>query len=159
MDTILSLLTGGATGLIGTVLSGGLKYFTNKQEQSHELKVMEMELRHMDKEAEVALKIEEKKQEGKEAQAAWAGLEASYREAGQRWSTGDSGWIVAVDVVRGLMRPLLTLALVVLMGTIYFIHGPANPTMQEQIVATVLYLATSAVLWWFGSRMADTKKK
>lgn len=159
MDIILGLLTGGATGLIGTALSGVMKFFTNKQEQSHELKVMEMELRHMDKEAEVALKIEEKKQEGKEAQAAWAGLEASYREAGQRWSTGDSGWIVAVDVVRGLMRPLLTLALVVLMGTIYFIHGPDNPTMQEQIVATVLYLATSAVLWWFGSRMADTKKK
>lgn len=159
MDIILGLLTGGATGLIGTALSGVMKFFTNKQEQSHELKVMEMELKHMDKEAEVALKIEEKKQEGKEAQAAWAGLEASYREAGQRWSTGDSGWIVFVDVVRGLMRPLLTLALVVLMGVIYFVHAPANPTMQEQIVATVLYLATSSVLWWFGSRMSDTKKK
>ena len=159
MDILLGLLTGGATGLIGTALSGVMKYFTNKQEQGHELKVMEMELKHMDKEAEVALKIETKKQEGKEAQAAWAGLEASYREAGQRWSTGDSGWIVMVDVVRGLMRPLLTLCLVILMGTIYFLHGPQNPGMQEQIVATVLYLATSAVLWWFGSRMAQTGKK
>lgn len=159
MDIILGLLTGGATGLIGTALSGVMKYFTNKQEQSHELKVMDMELKHMDKEAEVALKIEEKKQEGKEAQAAWAGLEASYREAGQRWSTGDSGWIVFVDVVRGLMRPLLTLCLVILMGTIFFTHATDNPSMQEQIVATVLYLATSAVLWWFGSRMSDSKKK
>jgi hypothetical protein len=159
MDILLGLLTGGATGLIGTALSGVMKFFTNKQEQSHELKVMDMELKHMDKEAEVALKIEEKKQEGKEAQAAWAGLEASYREAGQRWSTGDSSWIVFVDVVRGLMRPLLTLCLVVLMGTIYFLHGPQNPGMQEQIVATVLYLATSSVLWWFGSRMAQTGKK
>jgi hypothetical protein len=159
MDVILGLLTGGATGLIGTALSGVMKYFTNKQEQSHELQVMEMELKHMDKEAEVALKIEEKKQEGKEAEAAWRGLEASYREAGQRWSTGDSGWIVFVDVVRGLMRPLLTLALVVLMGTIYFTLGVDKPTMQSQIVSTILYLATAAVLWWFGSRMADSKKK
>lgn len=159
MDIILGLLTGGATGLIGTALSGVMKFFTMKQEQSHELKVMEMELKHMDKEAEVALKIETKKQEGKEAEAAWRGLEASYREAGQRWSTGDSGWIVFVDVVRGLMRPLLTLALVILVGTIYFTLGADKPTMQEQIVSTVLYLATAAVLWWFGSRMSEAKKK
>ena len=159
MDVILGLLTGGATGLIGTIVSGGLKYFNMKQEQSHELKVMEMELKTMDKEAEVALKIEAKKQEGKEAEAAWRGLEASYREAGQRWSTGSSGWIVLVDVVRGLMRPLLTLALVVLMGVIYFTLGVDKPTMQAQIVSTVLYLATAAVLWWFGSRMSDSKKK
>lgn len=159
MDIILGLLTGGATGLIGTALSGVMKYFTNKQEHAQEIAIMDMELKHMDKEAEVALKIEEKKQEGKEAEAAWRGLEASYREAGQRWSTGDSGWIVFVDVVRGLMRPLLTLILVILMGTIFFTHARDNVTMQEQIVATVLYLATSAVLWWFGSRMAQTGKK
>ncbi len=159
MEVILSLLTGGATGLIGTALSGVMKFFTMKQEQSHELKVMEMELKHMDKEAEVALKIETKKQEGKEAEAAWRGLEASYREAGQRWSTGDSGWIVFVDVVRGLMRPLLTLSLVILVGVIYFTLGPDKPTMQDQIIATILYLATAAVLWWFGSRMAQTPKK
>jgi len=159
MEAILSLITGGATGLLGTAISGVMKYFTNKQEQSHELKVMDMELKHMDREAEIALKIEEKKQEGKEAQAAWAGLEASYREAGQRWSTGNSGWIVFVDVIRGLMRPVLTLCLVILMGVIYFMLGPDTPHMQGQIVNTILYLATSAVLWWFGSRMSDTKKK
>ena len=159
MDIILGLLTGGATGLIGTALSGVMKYFTNKQEHAQELAIMDMELKKMDKEAEVALKIESKKQEGKEAEAAWRGLEASYREAGQRWSTGDSGWIVFVDVVRGLMRPLLTLCLVVLMGTIYFTLGPAKPQMQDQIIATVLYLATASVLWWFGSRMAQQPKK
>jgi hypothetical protein len=159
MDIVLGLLTGGATGLIGTALSGVMKFFNMKQEQAHELKVMEMELRQMDKEAEIALSIEEKKQEGKEAEAAWRGLEASYREAGQRWSTGDSGWIVFVDVVRGLMRPLLTLLLVVLMGVIYFTLGADKPSMQDQIIATVLYLATASVLWWFGSRMLDNKKK
>jgi len=159
VDIILGLLTGGATGLIGTALSGVMKFFTMKQEQGHELKVMEMELKHMDKEAEVALKIESKKQEGKEAEAAWRGLEASYREAGQRWSTGDSGWIVFVDVVRGLMRPLLTLCLVILMGLIYFTLAPDKPQMQDQIIATILYLATAAVLWWFGSRMAQPGKK
>lgn len=158
MSIILSLLTGGATGLIGTALSGVMKFFTNKQEQSHELKVMEMELRHMDKEAEVALKIEAKKQEGKEAIAAWAGLEASYKEAGQRWSTGDSGWIVFVDVVRGLMRPLLTLLLVILMGAIYFTLAPEQTEMHDQIIATILYLATASVLWWFGSRAISRKK-
>ncbi len=158
MSIILSLLTGGATGLIGTALSGVMKFLNAKQEQSHELKVMEMELRHMDKEAEVALKIESKKQEGKEAIAAWAGLEASYKEAGQRWSTGDSGWIVFVDVVRGLMRPLLTLTLVVLMGTIYFTLATDNMEMRDQIIATVLYLATASVLWWFGSRAISRNK-
>jgi hypothetical protein len=45
------------------------------------------------------------------------------------------------------------------MGVIYFTLGIDKPTMQAQIVSTVLYLATASVLWWFGSRMADSKKK
>lgn len=157
LDFLLNVVSGGATGLLGTVLSGGLKYFTNKQEQAHELAVMEMQMRQMDKEAAIARDIKELEMEGEQAKAAWAGLEASYKEAGRRWSTGDSQWIVAIDVVRGLMRPVLTLGLLGLTAGIYFTLATDDIKMSQAIVQTVLYTTTTALLWWFGSRQLEKK--
>jgi hypothetical protein len=157
MDLILGVMSGGATGLIGSVLSGGVKFFTDRQNQKHELAKMGLELQHMDKEAEIARDIKELDMEGAEAAAAWKGLEASYAESGKRWSTGDSGWIIAVDVVRGMMRPLLTLALVGVTTGIYFTLGDDSETLQERIIATILYLTALALSWWFADRQITKK--
>ena len=157
MDLILGVVSGGATGLIGSVLSGTVKIFTDRQNQSHELAKMEMELRHMDKEAELAREMKELELEGIEAQAAWKGLEASYVEAGKRWSTGNSPWIIAVDVVRGMMRPLLTLSLVALTTGVYFSLGVDSLQLQERIIATILYLTALALSWWFADRQIAKK--
>lgn len=162
LDLVLGVLSGGATGLIGTVISGGMKFFENKQKHSHELAIMDMEMRQMDKEAEIARDIKELDMEGKDRTAAWAALEASYKESTTRMSTGDSKWLVVVDVVRGLMRPVMTLGMLVLMGVIYFtvadsLMDPDGVSMQVKIIFTVNYLATTSVLWWFGTRMMDKK--
>lgn len=157
IDLILGVVSGGMTGLLGSVLSGGVKFFTDRQNQKHELSKMEMELRHMDKEADIARDIKEMDLEGQEAAAAWKGLEASYAESGKRWSTGDSGWIVAVDVVRGMMRPVLTLALVGVTTGIYFTLGDESESLQERIIATILYLTALALSWWFADRQITKK--
>ena len=118
-----------------------LQFFQKRQQNVHDLAVMQMEMQQMDKEAEIAERIEEVKLEAADSQAAWKGLEASYREAAKRWSTGDSQWIVIVDVVRGLMRPALTLGLVMMVGAIYFtIDGSDEANIKERVIATILRL-------------------
>jgi hypothetical protein len=157
LDLVMSVLTGGATGLIGTVISGGMKFFENKQKHGHELAIMEMEIKQMGVEAQIAKDVAELEMEGKDRTAAWAALEASYKESTSRMSTGDSGWLVAVDVVRGLMRPVITLGLLIMIGAIYFtvavdLVGPDGTPMRVFIINIVLYVGTTAVLWWFGTR-------
>lgn len=162
LDLIMGVLSGGVTGLIGTVISGGMKFFENKQKHGHELAIMDMEIKQMHVEAEIAKDVAELEMEGKDRQAAWSALEASYKESTSRMSTGDSAWLIVVDVVRGLMRPVMTLGLLVLMGVIYFtvasgLTAPDGMEMQVKIIFTVTYLATTSVLWWFGTRMMDKK--
>ena len=72
-----------------------------------------------------------------------------------------------VDSVRGLIRPILTLYMVVL-ATMMFVWAQrlagdkaitpdAAVQLIGQIVATILYLTTACVLWWFGSRPPKQK--
>ena len=96
LDLVLGVLSGGATGLLGTVLSGALKFFENRQKNSHELAVMELEMEQMDKEAQIAKDIKELDMEGKDRAAAWSALEASYKEATTRMSSGDHPALVCL---------------------------------------------------------------
>ena len=163
-DAILSIATGGATGLLGTVLSGVLGFFKQRQAHAQELELRKLDLEMMDKEAQFALAQEEVKAESAERQAEWEGLKASYAEASVRWSgglplTAGQGWcLVIVDLVRGLMRPGLTVGLVALVAVIYSTQK-GGPDLEVQIVNTVLYLSTAATLWWFGSRQVEKALK
>lgn len=154
-DLIAGVLSGGVTGLLGTVISGGMKFFENKQKHAFELAIMDKEMVQMDKEAEIARDIKEMDMEGKESQAAWKALESSYKESTTRMSTGDSGWLIAVDVVRGMMRPFITVSMLMLMAIVYFTL--ATPPEQAKIIVTILYIATTCVLWWFGTRNMSKK--
>ena len=162
LDLLMGVLSGGVTGLIGTVISGGMKFFENKQKHGHELAIMDMEMKQMHVEAEIAKDVAELEMEGKDRQAAWSALEASYKESTSRMSTGDSQWLVMVDVVRGLMRPVITLGLLLGIGVIYFTVGadttlPDGTPMTVNIIQTVLFVGTTAVLWWFGTRLLGKK--
>jgi len=154
-----SILTGGATGLLGTVITGGFAFLNSRQRHRQEMALRELDLQIMQSEAAGAERIAAIEAEGASEQAAYGALEASYKAASQRWSRPGEGWaMVAVDVVRGLMRPVLTLGLLGLTAYIYFemMARPAFMTaLQARIVDTVLYLVTAAVLWWFGQRGVD----
>ena len=92
--------------------------------------------------------------------AAWSAMEASFRESSRRWSGGESGWLVAVDVVRGLMRPALTAGALALVGAVYFTLGGSDTEtldIRPRIVDTLLYVATACALWWFGARAVDKR--
>ena len=155
MDAILALLSGGATGLLGTGLGFVMRYFESKQKQANELALRQADMEMLRAEAEVAATIEARRAESEESRASWQALGESYQAATTRWSTGNSPWLVVVDVVRGLIRPTLTAAFCILTGAIYY--STQDPDITTRVVATVLYLTTVMVTWWFGERATKPK--
>ena len=157
----MSILTGGATGLLGTAISGVIDFFQARQNHAQEMDLRRLDIDLAKAEAEGAERVAAIEAESVRDQAEWGAMTASYREAGARWSRpGDSVLIQLVDFVRGMTRPVLTWGLVALVGAIYFLIGASDKQaalLQPRIVETVLYLATASVLWWFGQRQIEKR--
>ena len=153
LDSVLALVSGGATGFLGTVATGVFEMLDARRRDAQELELRKLDIQMVNVEAAAAQRQAALALESAEIRAESAALEASYREAGARWSAaGEGGWIVAVDVVRGLTRPVLTVGLVVVVACIYASTTPDEAPVREQIVATVLYGMSAALVWWFGDR-------
>lgn len=162
LDLIMSVVSGGATGLVGMLLSGVLSFFKERGERDHELKLRSLDIELAKAEASSAERVAAVEAESASEQAEMAALEASYREASARMSRPHDGFLLQlVDFVRGMTRPVLTWGLVGLVAWIYFsLSGElAVDELRNRIIQTVLYLATAAVLWWFGQRMVDGRGK
>ena len=165
MEILTSLLAGGLTGLLGTVLTGGLKIFHKRQAHRQEIELRKIDLSMINAEAAAAERVAVIEAESEKAQAEYDALQASYKEAATRFTEGyrmssAQVWVLlGIDVVRGLMRPALTLFLVISTTTIYFSLTGAMDLpaveMQERIIATLLYLTTTCVTWWFGGRTVE----
>ena len=162
LDMLMSVLTGGATGLLGTIISGGIDFFQARQKHGQELDLRRLDIELAKSEAAGAEKVAAIEAEGRGDQAAWEAMEASYREASSRMSRAGDGFLMKlVDFVRGMTRPVLTWCLLGLVGAIYFLLGAEDLAIVElrpRIVETVLYLATASVLWWFGSRQIEKRR-
>lgn len=152
LESLLAVLGGGATGLLGTVISAGAEWLREKQRHAHEVALRRLDLEMLAAEAASAERVAAVERETEQTRAEHAALEASYRAATTRMSRGDSRWLAAVDVVRGLTRPVLTWVFVALVGWMYFSAVTLRIEVREQIVDTALYLTTTCVLWWFGAR-------
>lgn len=143
-EIIASLLTGGATGVLGIGISKVFGFLERKQEHAQEV-----ELRKLDAELAKIEAASVDRQQALEVEARV--LEASYKAADRRWSTpGDSKLLLFVDFVRGMTRPFLTVLFVSLAGVFYFVSE--DPATHERVEHTILYLATASSLWWFGTR-------
>ena len=154
LDFLATILSGGATGLLGSLVSTGFKLFQGVQDRkeaaevrAHELALQRLAIQtgQAETEAELAIAREESRREQ---------LVASYRhDAG----TGRSSrWVV--DILR-LVRPVLTLALIALTAWIYFslTEGGNVAVLREYIVHTVIYTASASILWWFGDRALNRR--
>lgn len=190
LDAILGVATSGTSGIIGGVFGGLLSWAKGWQENRHELKLIELQLQEkskdrehdlavMDREATSAEKLALIRSEGELNVAEMSAMaEAIKAEArGATWSKGVIGtlsgfWaslagflLTLVDVVRGLIRPVLTLYLVGLVTAIFLrvwsqstgFDADQNFTLIIRIVDMVLFLTCTAVGFWFGSR--GTSKK
>ena len=148
---ISSVLTGGATGLIGSLLSKGIGIFEAGQKRKDKALEYEQELKLLDKQA--ALRTAETENELAIANAETA---ASLREASYSHDSSmgkPHRWVV--DVLR-LVRPVLTGFLLILVGGIYFTTD--DFAMKAGVIDSVLFMTSSAVTWWFGDRSLQGKK-
>ena len=151
MDMIFSVLTGGATGILGSVL-GKIFNFADvfieekkakgEHERTMEMHRLQAELRADELENERAI-VEE--------QSAGAARVASYSMMTQ--VEIPYPWVAAI---LRLMRPALTIMLV---GIVWYVYASSNDlAQQETIIQSVIYMASTAVLWWFGDRAMRPKK-
>ena len=148
-DAIAMLLSGGATGLLGTVLSGGLSYFNKRQAGKHALQMREMDLKELQLEAQMAEKVAAFNLES-------AALQGSYKDAStfitsnMQLTKGQQWVALFIDLIRGLMRPAITLFFL-WMAYRLFLEG----TLASDIEHAIIYMTTTSVLWWMGSRQVE----
>ena len=86
LDTIMSVLTGGATGLLGTVVSGAIDFFQSRAEHKREMDLRRLDIELAQTEAGAAEKVAAIEAEGVRDAAELEAMEASYREASSRMS-------------------------------------------------------------------------
>ncbi len=171
LDSILSIASGGITGLVGTAVQG---YYTYKSKQLdidlEKTKAQnEIELRKIDIQMQTAewasrTQIAEITTQGEVDKADTQALVASYNEPVQYSEktllTHAQEWVmVGLDALRAIIRPGLTLYLCAITTMIYIqTKGLINSNSGDsfalltKLIDTVLYLTTTCVLWWFGSR-------
>lgn len=142
---------GGVFGIIGTVLNRFAGYWERKQQMEHEVRKWEhetvlidkqMQARHEESEAELALA---------DVEGSWRGLQASMDAEAKvpesyKW----------VSAVRSITRPALTILLWIITTIIFF---NAQPDYQEQIIQSSTFAATAATLWWFGDRGSQPRER
>lgn len=162
LSIVGSVLSGGVTGLAGTAISRYFDYKNKKADREHEVRMVEVEAKVMEQEwaaRSAVAKIEgESAIEVEDSRA----FKESLSNEPKRYFTGNPkqfGIIfIILDFIRGCIRPALTVYLCILTTLIYLqitnlgIDSTQTQTILNHIINTILYLTTTVVLWWFGSR-------
>lgn len=171
LDLASSVLTGGATGLIGAAITRFADYKTEKLKFASELELRKADAEIMAQEWAARTKVAQVEADAAVEAADSAAFAKSFNEP-ERYSAGVSpsrgeGWLlVLVDCLRAIVRPGLTIYLCIVATYLYWDahavinHGitPENATaLVNKIVSTILYLWTCSTLWWFGSRPGRQK--
>lgn len=175
---ITSLFGGGLTGIIGSVVSSVYAYKSKqldielqKEKYANEVELKKADAAIMAQEWTARTQIAATTAEAQMDSEASKAFAASLSSEPQRYAEGSltprQTWLmVLLDFARGIIRPGLTLYLVVITTLIYFqarsLMGAGMSAEQavdllSLIVKTVLYLTSTTVLWWFGTRFKKEK--
>lgn len=176
--------SGGLLGAIGGFVGKFVEHKQNVAAAALEIERYKIQVAHevaMADKANETLKIEIEaglKQAGIEATSAYDvasfnALKAGYENDKATYATGikaaNSKWFVVIDVCRGLTRPLLTwgltLAVLAITGYLLWILKAQLPTLAEKegitllvfVVHSIMFLASTAVTYWFASRTSSQK--
>lgn len=171
-DFLGSILSGGATGLLGVVANGIFGWLKERGEREERLEMRRLSIQHAQLEFESRERIVDREQDARELVSSDELRRSSYSQDKATYSRGiqlttSQGWLmVLVDFLRGMIRPVTTVYLIALVTAIYitthiFLKGLAVAQhintanmleQQREIISTVLYLCTVCVTWWFGDR-------
>lgn len=172
---ITSVLAGGATGLGGVLLQRVFDHLKVKQDLAltqmkfvHELAMRDKDAALMREEWAGRLRVAEREGETATAVAETAAFSASLLREPERYShaptlTPRQQWLMVIlDFCRGIIRPGLTVYLCALTSYVWWqvrqllsieeLDQASVLEVWKLVVGTILYLTTTVVLWWFGTR-------
>lgn len=178
---IAAVASGGITGLLGIGLQRAFDWLARREDrkaqesrQAHEVNMLRANAEVQAQEWAARTRMAETEAAGRQAVAEQEAFAASFRLEPERYAEGGrpKGWIgaagwllmVLIDFIRGFVRPGLTVYLCAITTLIYFEardildrYGMVIPAdmafdLVKQIILTILYLTTTCVLWWFGTR-------
>jgi len=177
LGLISSIFSGGLTGLLGVAFQRFFDFLKVKQEiemrkldQAHEINMRKADAEIMAQEWAARTQVATIEGASKEAVAADNAFAASFAMEPKQYSAKVkvgpfAGFLlVLIDFLRGIVRPGLTVYLCVITTLIYLeakaimatvdwaLETAQAVSIHERIVATILYLTTTCVLWWFGTR-------
>lgn len=179
LGSVASILSGGVTGLIGTAVGS---YYTYKDKQldielektklANELELKKADAAIMAQEWAAKTQVAQIETKGAVSAEEAKAFTVSLTSEPQRYATGpltvaQNWFMVLLDLFRGVIRPSMTVYLIVLTTCIYAqaraLIGEGMSAEQAvglvgKIVDTVLYLTSTAILWYFGSRIHDKKR-
>lgn len=176
-----SIFAGGATGIIGVIAQRWFDHKNReldkeleKQRQDHELAMRDKDAAIMAQEWAGRTQVANIEAKATVDAADAAAFGTSFNLEPKQYSSnvvkptkGQSWVLVLVDAVRGIVRPGLTVYLCAITTMVYsdaqMLLGKAQGMtatealdLTKMVVGTVLYLTTTCVLWWFGTRNKQT---
>jgi hypothetical protein len=177
LGLITSAFGGGLTGLIGGAVDKVFTYKTkkleieqNRERFAHEVNMRKADAEIMAQEWASRTKVAEIETAAKVDVADAGAFAASFNEP-IRYAenvTEKQNWLmVGLDVMRGVIRPGLTLYLCILTTLLYLKAHKLVPSeiptdqalaMVNEIQNTIMYLTTTCILWWFGTRNKAKQK-
>lgn len=183
---IVSLITsafgGGLTGLIGGAVQKVFEYKTKKLEieaakekYTHEVALRKVDAEIMKEEWAARTKVADIEATAKIEVADSAAFAESLKTENKNYldyldklNDKQDWFFVILEFIRGSIRPFLTVYLCGVTTLIYLkaarllsadviLPGMAYDLLT-QIINTVLYVTTTCVLWWFGTRNSEKKR-
>lgn len=186
MGALLSIVSGGATGLLGVVFQRFFDWLNvkanlqrDKLKYDHEANMKDKDAAIMAQEWAGRLKVSQTEADAaKDVASSQAFAQSLFKEP-ERYAVGEApknwmgtlGWfgLACTDILRGIVRPALTLYLCVLVTGIWYEaqalinKEDLDPSQALGIVTllvdTILYVWTTCTLWWFGTRNAQQPPK
>lgn len=148
-DAFNAYISGGLTGLLGAALSRIGEFFETRQRNFQEVRILELQSSLAIKELDA--KIEEVKAEAQYGRPSNPpSEEISIPPRVEERSPRETRWLAMAEVTRSVTRPFLTILLCFMCFSVW--AWSSSPSTEEQAVSTILYMGTTSVLWWFGSR-------
>jgi hypothetical protein len=163
----LSGVLGGLTGLVGGAISKHQELKRMRLEFAHEENLANLTLQEMEHEQNHELKMASKQTEraslegqiaigSVEAEAFASSVDKAFSPVGDHW----------VDAVKGLMRPVITLFLLIVtawltaeiwgaVGGLGALTEKELTSLFQYVVKQIVFLAVLSTSWWFAARPSN----
>lgn len=161
LELLSGALGGSAIGAIGAA-------FSKWHDARTRLKERELDIQRDKMLNDHELLMHEAQTKAHTVEMEYKGLQSSHESDKATYSVGKESFaLILVDVIRGLVRPLLTFALLAYcMGTLFYLTENYEVQLApeqvyklvEMIVNNLVVCSGIALSWWFGSRTTEKHK-